>query len=143
MQIWHRAAVLFRGLADPTRLAILRLLTDGETRVVDLAGQLGMAQSTVSAESHYVLDGILGTETDLPIHEHGTDTHGATLANSALFDRVGKQLSPRIGDVGKITLYRTGPRTWRSWLSPLSWHPFLPRSQLRRISSAPTPSTEG
>ena len=61
-------------------------------------------------ESHYVLDGILGNETDLPIAEHATDTHGATLANFALFDLVGKQLSPRIRDLGKITLYRTGPR---------------------------------
>jgi hypothetical protein len=32
-------------------------------------------------ESHYVLDGILGNDTDLPITEHATDTHGATLAN--------------------------------------------------------------
>jgi DNA-binding transcriptional ArsR family regulator len=43
------AAALFRGLADPTRLAILRRLTAGELRVVDLTGELGMAQSTVSA----------------------------------------------------------------------------------------------
>jgi TnpA family transposase len=61
-------------------------------------------------ESHYVLDGILGNQTDLPITEHATDTHGATLANFALFDLVGLQLSPRIRDLGKITLYRTGPR---------------------------------
>lgn len=61
-------------------------------------------------ESHYVLDGLLGNETDLPTVEHATDTHGATLANFALFDLVGKQLSPRIRDLGKITLYRTGPR---------------------------------
>lgn len=60
-------------------------------------------------ESHYVLDGVLGNDTDLPIVEHATDTHGATLANFALFDLVGKQLSPRIRDLGKITLYRTGP----------------------------------
>jgi len=60
-------------------------------------------------ESHYVLDGIVGNATDLPIEEHATDTHGATLANFALFDLVGKQLSPRIRDLGKITLYRTGP----------------------------------
>jgi len=60
-------------------------------------------------ESHYVLDGIVGNATDLPIEEHATDTHGATLANFALFDLVGKQLSPRIRDLGKITLYRSGP----------------------------------
>jgi TnpA family transposase len=61
-------------------------------------------------ESHYVLDEILGNATDLPIVEHATDTHGASLANFALFDLVGKQLSPRIRDLGGITLYRTGPR---------------------------------
>lgn len=43
------AVALFRGLADPTRLAILRRLASGEARVVDLTGQLGLAQSTVSA----------------------------------------------------------------------------------------------
>ncbi|RKN50364.1 ArsR/SmtB family transcription factor [Micromonospora endolithica] len=43
------AAALFHGLGDPTRLAILRRLADGELRVVDLTGELGMAQSTVSA----------------------------------------------------------------------------------------------
>jgi DNA-binding transcriptional ArsR family regulator len=43
------AAALFRGLADPTRLAILRRLADGELRVVDLTTALGLAQSTVSA----------------------------------------------------------------------------------------------
>ena len=57
-----------------------------------------------------MLDGILGNQTDLLITEHATDTHGATLANFALFDLVGLQLSPRIRDLGKITLYRTGPR---------------------------------
>ncbi|MCZ7379859.1 metalloregulator ArsR/SmtB family transcription factor [Micromonospora sp. WMMC250] len=43
------AVALFRGLADPTRLAILRRLADGERRVVDLTTALGLAQSTVSA----------------------------------------------------------------------------------------------
>ena len=43
------AAALFRGLADPVRLAILRQLALGEARVVDLERLLGLAQSTVSA----------------------------------------------------------------------------------------------
>lgn len=43
------AAFLFHGLADPTRLAILRHLTLGEHRVRDLTEHLGLAQSTVSA----------------------------------------------------------------------------------------------
>lgn len=43
------ATALFRGLADPVRLAILRQLASGEARVVDLERRLGLAQSTVSA----------------------------------------------------------------------------------------------
>lgn len=42
------AACLFRGLADPSRLAILRHLALGEHRVVDLTAHVGLAQSTVS-----------------------------------------------------------------------------------------------
>jgi ArsR family transcriptional regulator, cadmium/lead-responsive transcriptional repressor len=42
------AAALFRSLADPARLAIVRHLAAGEARVVDLTGELGLAQSTVS-----------------------------------------------------------------------------------------------
>jgi len=61
-------------------------------------------------EAPYVLDEILGNQADLPITEHATDTHGASLLNFALFDLLGLQLSPRIRDLGKITLYRPGPR---------------------------------
>lgn len=42
------AVFLFRSLADPTRLAIVRHLALGEHRVVDLTAHLGLAQSTVS-----------------------------------------------------------------------------------------------
>src|SRR6478735_3717122 len=41
-------AALFHALSDPSRLAILRHLTLGEHRVVDLTAHLGLAQSTVS-----------------------------------------------------------------------------------------------
>ncbi len=57
-----------------------------------------------------MLDEILGNATDVPITEHATDTHGASLLNFALFDLCGLQLSPRIRDLGKITLYRARPR---------------------------------
>ncbi|MFI6169632.1 Tn3 family transposase [Nocardia sp. NPDC051052] len=56
------------------------------------------------------LDEILGNATDLPITEHATDTHGVTLVNFGLFDLLGMQLSPRIRDLGRITLCRPGPR---------------------------------
>lgn len=42
------AAALFQSLADRTRLSIVRRLAQGEARVVDLTGELGLAQSTVS-----------------------------------------------------------------------------------------------
>ena len=42
------AACLFHGFSDPSRLAILRHLTLGEHRVVELTEHLGLAQSTVS-----------------------------------------------------------------------------------------------
>ncbi len=57
-------------------------------------------------EAQYVLDDFLGNATDLPVYEHATDTHGVTLINFALFDLVGKVLSPRVRDLGKITMIR-------------------------------------
>ncbi|MFE6506320.1 ArsR/SmtB family transcription factor [Nocardioides sp. NPDC057767] len=42
------AACLFRGMSDPSRVAILRHLLLGEHRVADLTQHLGLAQSTVS-----------------------------------------------------------------------------------------------
>ncbi|MFD8562694.1 Tn3 family transposase [Streptosporangium canum] len=50
--------------------------------------------------------GLGENETDLPIREHTTDTHGATLVNFGLFDRVGTSLTPRVRDLGKITMVR-------------------------------------
>ena len=44
----HPAACLFHGFSDPNRLAILRHLSLGDHRVVDLTAHLGLAQSTVS-----------------------------------------------------------------------------------------------
>lgn len=43
------AVALFHSVSDPTRLAIVRHLANGEARVVDLARQLGVPQSTVSS----------------------------------------------------------------------------------------------
>lgn len=41
-------AKLFRGFADPMRLAILDALADGELRVTDLVGRLPGSQSNIS-----------------------------------------------------------------------------------------------
>lgn len=50
------AATLFRSLADPARLAIVRQLADGPARVVDLTRTLGLAQSTVSGHLAHLRD---------------------------------------------------------------------------------------
>jgi TnpA family transposase len=63
-------------------------------------------------EAHYVLDDFLGNATDLPIREHATDTHGVTLINFALFDLVGKALTPRIRTWGRSPSAGTTPRPW-------------------------------
>lgn len=42
------AACLFRGMSDPSRVAILRHLLLGEHNVAELTTHLGLAQSTVS-----------------------------------------------------------------------------------------------
>lgn len=43
-----RGAALFNGLADRSRLSIVRTLAGGERRVTDLVDLLGLAQGTVS-----------------------------------------------------------------------------------------------
>lgn len=42
------AARLFRGFADPNRVAILQVLSEGERRVSDLVELVGSSQSNVS-----------------------------------------------------------------------------------------------
>ena len=42
------AAKVFRGFAEPTRVAILLALLDGERRVADLVEEVGGSQSNVS-----------------------------------------------------------------------------------------------
>lgn len=44
----HLVAKVFRGFADPTRLAILVALAEGEMRVTDLQARLGGSQGNIS-----------------------------------------------------------------------------------------------
>lgn len=59
------AAKLFRGFADPTRLAILLELLDGELRVVDLVERVGGSQSNISGHLACLKD--CGLVTDRPV----------------------------------------------------------------------------
>jgi TnpA family transposase len=61
-------------------------------------------------EAVHVLDEILGNTTELPISEHAADTAGQTLTVFSLFKLTGLVLSPRIRDLGGITLHRLGSR---------------------------------
>jgi TnpA family transposase len=57
-------------------------------------------------DAPYVLDGLLYNESDLPIEEHYTDTHGYTEINFAAFAMLGKTFSPRIRGMHKQNIYR-------------------------------------
>jgi DNA-binding transcriptional ArsR family regulator len=48
VRVQGAAVLLFHSLADPARLAIVKLLSEDDRRVVDLTAELGLAQSTVS-----------------------------------------------------------------------------------------------
>jgi TnpA family transposase len=57
-------------------------------------------------DATYVLDEILGNETELPIAEHVVDTHGFTEVVFSLFSALGLRFSPRIRDISDQRLYR-------------------------------------
>jgi ArsR family transcriptional regulator, cadmium/lead-responsive transcriptional repressor len=63
------AVLLFHSLADPVRLSIIRILADGERRVVDLTEKLGLAQSTVSGHLACLRSAGL-----IDAHPHGRST---------------------------------------------------------------------
>ena len=58
----HAAACLFRGMGDPSRMAILRHLLLGQHNVTELTEHLGLAQSTVSKHLACLKDcGLVGS----------------------------------------------------------------------------------
>jgi len=73
----------------------------------DQLSQYGIKVSpSTIRDATYVLDEILNNETELPILEHATDTAGFTDLIFALFDLLGLRFSPRLRDIGSLTLYR-------------------------------------
>lgn len=70
-------------------------------------------------DAPYVLDGLLYNESDLPLEEHYTDTHGYTENNFAAFAMLGRTFSPRIRGLHKQRIYRiSSDRDYRA-LTPL------------------------
>jgi TnpA family transposase len=75
----------------------------------DQLSQYGSKPVIITArDATYVLDAILGNETELAIVEHTTDTAGATEIVFALFDLLGLRFTPRLRDIGSRRLYRSG-----------------------------------
>lgn len=74
---------------------------------------------TTTRDATYVLDAILGNETDLPIAEHTTDTTGYTDLVFALFDLLGLQFSPRLRDLADQRLFRVDRGIRYDQLEPL------------------------
>jgi TnpA family transposase/predicted transcriptional regulator len=60
-------------------------------------------------DAAFVLDGLLYNESDLPLEEHYTDTHGYTEINFAAFAMLGRRFCPRIRGVQHQRIYRIEP----------------------------------
>jgi len=61
---------------------------------------------TTERDATYVLDEILGNESELPLLNHTVDTAGYTEVDFALFSLLGRGFWPRIRDIGSQYLYR-------------------------------------
>ncbi|RRR75348.1 MAG: hypothetical protein EI684_04835 [Candidatus Viridilinea halotolerans] len=70
-------------------------------------------------ESAAVLDAALHHETELPLKEHFTDTHGYTELMFGLFDLESRVFSPRIRDLPSQVLYPMRPEHRRGTLGAL------------------------
>ena len=82
----------------------------------DQLSQYGSKPVIITArDATYVLDAILGNETELAIVEHTTDTAGATEMIFALFDLLGLRFTPRLRDIGSRRLYRSGAIDLRNY----------------------------
>lgn len=70
-------------------------------------------------DAPYILDGLLYNESDLPLEEHYTDTHGYTENNFAAFAMLGRKFSPRIKGLHKQRIYRIDAEKDYQALTPL------------------------
>jgi TnpA family transposase len=70
-------------------------------------------------DAAYVLDGLLYNESDLPLEEHYTDTHGYTEINFAAFAMLGRRFAPRIRQLHRQRIYRIDKGYDYGALSPL------------------------
>ena len=83
------------------------------THTSDQYSQYGSRSiSSTERDATYVLDEIIGNETDLPILEHTTDTAGYSDLIFALFDLLGMDFCPRIRDIKDQRLCKIKGKEW-------------------------------
>ena len=83
------------------------------THTSDQYSQYGSRSiSPTERDATYVLDEIIGNETDLPILEHTTDTAGYSDLIFALFDLLGMDFCPRIRDIKDQRLCKKKDKEW-------------------------------
>jgi TnpA family transposase len=70
-------------------------------------------------DAPYILDGLLYNESDLPLEEHYTDTHGYTENNFAAFAMLGRRFAPRIRGLHKQRIYKIDTEKDYQALTPL------------------------
>ena len=88
------AACLFRSLADPARLAIVRHLLLGEHKVVELTAHVSLAQSTVSGHLSCLRD--CGLVTSRPQGRGVGVLPGPPPVCSSLLSAAERVLAPRV-----------------------------------------------
>jgi TnpA family transposase len=102
-----------RGKSLTARALSRYFVDEGITSYTHISDEMSIfgTQIIVSTDRDglYALDGILGNTTELPLLEHATDTHGQLLVTFAMFNLVGKQLSPRIAKLTEKPLWRGHP----------------------------------
>lgn len=74
---------------------------------------------TTERDSTYILDEILGNESELPIVNHTVDTAGFTEVNFALFGLLGRGFWPRLRDLADQRLYRISKTEKYPHVAPL------------------------
>jgi TnpA family transposase len=70
-------------------------------------------------DAPHVMDGLLYNESDLPLEEYYTDTHGYTEINFAAFALLGRRFAPRIRSLHKQHIYRIDTDRVYGPLTPL------------------------
>jgi len=116
---------VFAALADPVRRSLLRSMTSGPVRVVDLASELPISRPAVSKHLRLLAEAGLVTAT-----EHGRERH---------YRLSPEALAPVAQLVDDLTALDRGPRLSAPTLDALDTE--VRRTTRERRRAGPTPAT--